>query len=53
MYKFFHFANNNKMKNDLLKKLIIGTIAGLVTGLFGSGGRNDTCASFYFYITPK
>lgn len=33
----------------MLKKIIIGIFAGTVTGLFGSGGRNDTGSSFYFY----
>lgn len=35
---------------EMLKKIIIGLVAGTVTGLFGSGGRYDTCSSFYFYL---
>ena len=34
----------------MLKKIIIGLFAGTVTGLFGSGGRYDTCSSFYIYF---
>ena len=33
----------------MLKKIVIGIFAGAVTGLFGSGGRDDTCSSFYFF----
>lgn len=37
----------------MLKKMVIGIFAGIVTGLFGSGGRDDTGPSFYFYIGAK
>lgn len=33
----------------MLKKIIIGIFAGIITGLFGSGGRDDTRSSFYFF----
>lgn len=37
----------------MIKKILIGLLAGIVTGLFGSGGRYDTSSSFYLYIKAK
>lgn len=37
----------------MIKKIIIGLIAGAVTGLFGSGGRYDISSSFYLYFKTR
>lgn len=34
----------------MIKKIIIGILAGIITGLFGAGGRNDTSSSIYVYF---
>lgn len=34
----------------MLKKILIGFFAGIITGLFGAGGRNDTCSGIYTTI---
>lgn len=34
----------------MLKKIAIGFTAGIITGLFGSGGRNDISSSIYLYF---
>ena len=38
------------MKIDLLKKIIIGIIAGMVTGLFGSGGGMILVPAFTYIL---
>jgi len=46
-----HIKRKNAHNNVMIKKIIIGLIAGVITGLFGAGGRHDTCSSIYIY--PK
>ena len=43
-------VHTNKMKIDLLKKIIIGIIAGMVTGLFGSGGGMILVPAFTYIL---
>ena len=38
------------MKHDLLKKILIGIIAGTVTGLFGSGGGMILVPAFTYVL---
>lgn len=50
MHKKQNNANNKKMNTKNLKKIIIGILAGTITGLFGAGGRDDISSSFYLYL---
>ena len=53
MYKTISFSNTRCMKKLLLKEMLIGCIAGIISGLFASGGGMILVPAFIYLIKIK